>query len=258
MGFSAGTFSFTATTFAPTPVTGTTISSSDAATAWSEIATGLTTCVLKDGSQTATSSVPFAFGINVTSPLITPSTTFALVNTTATTVNFAGAATTLNIGATTGTATFSNPTLATAATTLTLFNTTATTVNFAGASTTTAIGAATGTITFAGSTIPQNSQSAAYTTVAADANKHILHPTADNTARTFTIDSNENVPYPTGTAITFVNQINVLTIAITADTLTLAGANTTGSVTIAAGGMATALKVTSTIWFISGSGIAAA
>jgi hypothetical protein len=94
--------------------------------------------------------------------------------------------------------------------------------------------------------------------LAADANNHLLHPTADNTARTFTLPANTAIAFPVGTAITFVNQINVLTIAITDDTLTLAGANTTGSVTIAAGGMATAIKVTSTIWFISGAGIAAA
>jgi hypothetical protein len=44
----------------------------------------------------------------VTTSLTTGSTTFALVNTTATTVNFAGAATTLSIGAATGTATINN------------------------------------------------------------------------------------------------------------------------------------------------------
>jgi hypothetical protein len=38
-----------------------------------------------------------------------------------------------------------------------------------------------------------------------DAGKHIYHPSADTTARTFTIDSNANVAYPIGTAITFVN-----------------------------------------------------
>lgn len=103
--------------------------------------------------------------------------------------------------------------------------------------------------------VAQNSQSAAYTTVLADAQKHILHPTADNNARTFTIDSNANVPYPIGTAITFVNQINTVTIAITSDTLTLAGIGTTGSRTLAARGMATALKVSSTVWYISGSGL---
>ncbi len=103
--------------------------------------------------------------------------------------------------------------------------------------------------------VPQNSQSTAYTTVMTDAGKHLLHPTADNNARTFTIDSNANVAYPIGTTITFVNQINTLSIAITSDTLQLAGGATTGTRTLAAGGMATALKVTSTLWIIGGSGL---
>lgn len=103
--------------------------------------------------------------------------------------------------------------------------------------------------------IPPNSQSAAYTTVLADAGKQILHPTADNNARTFTIDSNANVAYPIGTAITFVNEINTVTIAITSDTLVLAGAGTTGSRTLAAMGIATAVKKTSTSWIISGTGL---
>lgn len=113
----------------------------------------------------------------------------------------------------------------------------------------------TGDMTVSGASIPQNSQSVAYTTVLADANKHILHPTADNNARTFTIDSNANVAYAIGTAITFVNQINTVTIAITTDTMTLAGAGSTGSRTLAANGMATALKVTATSWVISGTGL---
>lgn len=106
-------------------------------------------------------------------------------------------------------------------------------------------------------TIPQNSQSTAYTTVAADSGKHILHPAADTTARTFTIDSNANVAYPIGTAITFVNEhgAGVVTIAITSDTMRLAGAGTTGSRTLAADGVATAIKITSTSWIISGSGL---
>jgi hypothetical protein len=103
--------------------------------------------------------------------------------------------------------------------------------------------------------LPQNSQSAAYTTVLADANKHILHPTADNNARTFTIAANAAVAYPIGTAITFVNQINTVTIAINSDTLVLAGAGTTGSRTLAANGMATALKIASTTWMINGVGL---
>lgn len=103
--------------------------------------------------------------------------------------------------------------------------------------------------------IPQNSQSTAYTLVLADAQKHILHPTADNNARTFTIPANASVAYPIGTSITFINQINTVTIAINSDTLTWAGPNTTGSRTLAAGGWATAIKITSTIWFISGVGL---
>jgi len=104
--------------------------------------------------------------------------------------------------------------------------------------------------------IPQNSKSAAYTTVMSDAGKHILHPTADNNARTFTIDSNANVPYAIGTTITFVNQINTLSIAITSDTMTLASAGTTGTRTLAANGIATAMKIASANWLISGVGLA--
>jgi len=105
--------------------------------------------------------------------------------------------------------------------------------------------------------IPQNSKSTAYTTVLADAGKHILHPSADTTARIFTIDSNANVAYPVGTVITFVNQdsAGVVTISITTDTMRLAGPGTTGSRTLAANGMATALKLVATEWIISGTGL---
>jgi hypothetical protein len=84
--------------------------------------------------------------------------TFNLANTTATTVNFAGASSALTIGATTGTATIRNATttltgnaninggtLATNQGTFNLINTTATTVNFAGAATNIQIGSASGT-----------------------------------------------------------------------------------------------------------------
>ena len=105
--------------------------------------------------------------------------------------------------------------------------------------------------------IPQNSQSAAYTLVLSDAGKHILHPSADTTARIFTIPANGTVAFPIGTAVTFVNQnaAGVITIAITTDTMRLAGAGTTGSRTLAANGTATALKITATEWIISGVGL---
>lgn len=85
--------------------------------------------------------------------------TFNLANTTATTVNFAGAATTLEIGAATGTTNINNSLdvdgdinidggdLTVSTGTFNLANTTATIVNFAGAGTTISIGAATGTTT---------------------------------------------------------------------------------------------------------------
>ena len=105
--------------------------------------------------------------------------------------------------------------------------------------------------------VPQNSQSAAYTLVIEDAGKHILHPSADTTARTFTIPANSSVAFPVGTAVTFINQngAGVVTIAITSDTMRLAGAGTTGSRTLAANGVATALKLTATEWLISGTGL---
>jgi len=106
-------------------------------------------------------------------------------------------------------------------------------------------------------TVPQNSQSAAYTLVAADSGKHILHPSADTTARTFTIPANSSVAYPVGTVLTFVNQngAGVVTIAITTDTMRLSPAGTTGSRTLAANGVATCVKLTSTEWIITGSGL---
>ena len=105
--------------------------------------------------------------------------------------------------------------------------------------------------------VPQNSQSAAYTTVLGDNGKHIYHPGADTTARIWTIDSNANVPYPIGAAITFMNDVSAgaLTISITSDTLVFVDDDSTGSRTIAATGTATALKVTATRWLISGVGV---
>jgi len=104
--------------------------------------------------------------------------------------------------------------------------------------------------------IPINSKSAAYTTVLADSGEVIFHPSTDANARTFTIDSNANVAYPLGTAITFINMTSqVVTIAITSDTMYLAGTGTTGSRSLAQYGIATAIKMTSTTWIISGNGL---
>ncbi|MEG7359918.1 DUF2793 domain-containing protein [Pseudomonas citronellolis] len=98
------------------------------------------------------------------------------------------------------------------------------------------------------------SKSADYTLVLGDANNGFLHPSADTTARTWTIPANASVAFPVGTAISFVNQnsAGTITIAITTDTMRLVGTGTTGSRTLAANGIATALKITNTEWIISG------
>ena len=86
----------------------------------------------------------------ISTSLISGTSTFNLINATATTVNFAGAATTLIMGSTDAGAstTIRTPAIVTTSTSLDLFNTTATTVNLAGAVTTLTIGGTpTGSVT---------------------------------------------------------------------------------------------------------------
>src|SRR3990167_6853505 len=64
MSLSGGTYTLYAT--GNPVVTGTTISSSWANNTLNDIATALSTCLLKDGTQTATASVPFAAGMTST------------------------------------------------------------------------------------------------------------------------------------------------------------------------------------------------
>lgn len=101
------------------------------------------------------------------------------------------------------------------------------------------------------------SKSAAYTFNGGDANKAFLHPSSDTTARTFTIPANGSVAFGIGTMLTIINQngAGVITIAINSDTMRLAITGATGSRTLAANGMATAIKLSSTEWIISGAGL---
>lgn len=108
------------------------------------------------------------------------------------------------------------------------------------------------TVAGASADITQNSQSSDYTLVLADSGKHIYHPLTDNNPRTYTIPANSSVAFPIGTAITFVNEVNAISIAITTDTMLLAGSGSTGTRSLAAYGTATALKVGATRWIISG------
>jgi len=101
--------------------------------------------------------------------------------------------------------------------------------------------------------IPQVSVSANYVTVMTDSGKHILHPSADTTARTYTIAA---LAYPIGTAIMFINQNGAGTLTIiAAETMRIAGAGTTGNRTLVSNGLATAIKVSATEWIISGVGL---
>lgn len=108
---------------------------------------------------------------------------------------------------------------------------------------------------FAGPT--QNSQSTAYGLVLTDAGKQLYHPSADTTARTWTIPANGSVAFQVSTKIDIVNDCSagVLTITITTDTMVLFPAGLTGSRTLAACGEATLTKVGTTRWIITGTGL---
>jgi len=102
--------------------------------------------------------------------------------------------------------------------------------------------------------IPQSATATTATLAIGDAGKHIYVIT---NSQTITIPANATVAYPIGTTIDFIAgaSATTVTIAITSDTMYLAGTGTTGSRTLAAYGMATAVKVAATTWYISGYGL---
>ena len=101
--------------------------------------------------------------------------------------------------------------------------------------------------------IPQNSTAVDYTLVLGDAGKHIYETGA---SKTITIPANASVAYPIGTAVTFIaTDAGGCSIAITTDTLRWAQDGSTGTRTLAQYGIASAIKVTSTVWIISGVGL---
>lgn len=104
-------------------------------------------------------------------------------------------------------------------------------------------------------TIPQRALiSTGYTLVAADSGRHIYM--APIGGGTIYIPANSSVAFPLGTAVTFINGASAsITIAINTDTMTLANSTTTGNRTLAQNGIATAVKIGSTSWLISGSGL---
>ena len=148
--------------------TATTVNAFGAATTLSLGAASGTATV---NNSTVTLANATALNINGASPAIaTTSTTASLFNSTVTTLNIGGAATTLALGASTGTATIANqtvtlsnatalnlngasPVIATTSTTASVFNSTVTTLNIGGAATALALGASSGTTTIANPTV---------------------------------------------------------------------------------------------------------
>jgi hypothetical protein len=106
--------------------------------------------------------------------------------------------------------------------------------------------------------LPQSATATTATLAIGDAGKHIY---VNTSGQTMTIPAAASVAYPIGTTITFIAgpSASTVTIAITTDTLYLVGTGTTGSRTLAAHGMATAVKVSGTsssgVWYINGSGL---
>lgn len=98
---------------------------------------------------------------------------------------------------------------------------------------------------------PQNAQTGAYGLVLADNGKHISITTGG-----VTIPSNASQPFPIGaTVVIFNNSGSSQSISITSDTLRQAGTTNTGTRTLAGYGLATAIKVDTTLWVITGAGI---
>lgn len=100
---------------------------------------------------------------------------------------------------------------------------------------------------------PQIADQDDYTLALTDAGGHYYHVSA--TPHTLTIPANASVAFPIGTVIAIVNEDGAgdITLAITSDTLRWT--DQTGSRTIAANGTASLLKVTSTVWRLTGDGI---
>ena len=88
-----------------------------------------------------------------------------------------------------------------------------------------------------------------------DSGKHFRSTTAGNI--TLSIPTNATVAFPTGTAISIVEQAagNILVNAISGVTLYHAGNSTAGNRVISTYGVATLMKVDTDTWFISGTGV---
>ena len=102
---------------------------------------------------------------------------------------------------------------------------------------------------------PINTQNgSSYSIILSDMGKTV-YMTYAGTA-TLTIPANITTAFPVGTIINIVaSSGTTVTVSITSDTLYLGGSGITGTRTVAAFGMASIMKVSSTAWYISGAGV---
>jgi hypothetical protein len=101
--------------------------------------------------------------------------------------------------------------------------------------------------------LPQQSQVANYTLVLADAGKHVV---MNGSSITLTIPANASVAFPIGTSLAIFNSnATDLSIAITTDSMILAGTSSTGTRTLVQHGLASILKIDTAVWAISGTGL---
>jgi hypothetical protein len=98
---------------------------------------------------------------------------------------------------------------------------------------------------------PQNAQTAAYQLALTDNGKHISITTGG-----ITIPANSAAAFPIGaTVVIYNNSGSSQNIGITTDTLRQAGTTNTGTRALANYGLATCVKVDTTVWAITGAGL---
>jgi hypothetical protein len=190
----------------------------------------------------ATTSIPLSqLDANFATPITLGNTAIQLGNTVTTLNNMTFANVTIGSGSVTGTlanATLSNVTITSGSISANASNATTESANAVG---------------YMG--LPQNSQNGNYDIVIGDAGKHIYHPTGQ-AAATYTFPANANVAFTVGSAVTIINgSANNVTISLTTDTLYLSSNGATGSRTLTQWGVATAVKIASQVWVISGSNL---
>ncbi len=96
--------------------------------------------------------------------------------------------------------------------------------------------------------IPQNAKTAQYTLALSDMGLHISITTGG-----IIIPANSSVAFPIGsTVVVYNNSATTQTISITTDTLRQSGTTNTGTMYLLPYGLATLLKVASTVWVVSG------